>query len=58
MVKLYREQGLNWLAIAEKLNEAGFRASRGGAFQAVQVQRLYQRVTFGLNPAGCPLEKT
>lgn len=44
MVQLYREQGLNWLSIAEKLNEAGFRASRGGAFQAVQVQRIYQRI--------------
>lgn len=44
MVKLYREQGLNWLAIAEKLNEAGFRASRGGAFQAVQVQRIFNRL--------------
>jgi hypothetical protein len=44
MVKLYREQGLNWLAIAGKLNEAGFRASRGGAFQAVQVQRIFERI--------------
>ncbi|KAA5539043.1 recombinase family protein [Adhaeribacter rhizoryzae] len=44
MVQLYRAQGLNWLAIAGKLNEAGFRASKGGAFQAVQVQRIYQRI--------------
>lgn len=45
MVKLYRAQGLNWLAIADKLNEDGFRASKGGAFQAVQVQRIYERIT-------------
>lgn len=32
-------------AIATRLNEAGFRASRGGAFQATQVQRIYQRLT-------------
>jgi len=44
MVKLYRSQGLNWMSIADKLNEAGFRASRGGEFQAVQVQRIYERI--------------
>jgi hypothetical protein len=31
-------------AIAGKLNETGFKASRGGAFQAVQVQRIYERI--------------
>ncbi|WP_317046591.1 recombinase family protein [Adhaeribacter arboris] len=44
MVNLYRAQGLNWVAIAEKLNEAGFRASRGGRFQAIQVQRIFERL--------------
>jgi len=44
VVKLYRAQGLNWLAIASKLNEDGFRTSRGGSFQAVQVQRIFNRV--------------
>jgi DNA invertase Pin-like site-specific DNA recombinase len=44
VVKLYRAQGLNWLAIAGKLNEDGFRTSRGGAFQAVQVQRIFERI--------------
>lgn len=44
MVKLYRAQGLSWMGIAEKLNQAGFRASRGGDFQAVQVQRIFNRV--------------
>ncbi|RDV10698.1 resolvase [Pontibacter diazotrophicus] len=32
-----------WKEIARKLNEAGFRASRGGPFQATQVQRIHQR---------------
>ncbi|WP_115375868.1 recombinase family protein [Adhaeribacter pallidiroseus] len=43
MVNLYRAQGLTWMAIAEKLNEAGFKASRGGQFQANQVQRIHIR---------------
>jgi len=47
MVQLYRSQGLNWMAIAGKLNEAGFRASRGGEFQAVQVQRIFERSITG-----------
>ncbi|WP_233219340.1 recombinase family protein [Adhaeribacter arboris] len=33
MIELYRSKGLSWLAIAGKLNEAGFRASRGGSFR-------------------------
>ncbi|GEO05538.1 resolvase [Adhaeribacter aerolatus] len=43
LVRLYREQGLTWLSIAEKLNQSGFRASKGGAFQATQVQRIFKR---------------
>lgn len=35
-----RGAGLRWSAIADKLNEAGFKTSKGKAFQAVQVQRL------------------
>ena len=35
---------LPWAEIANRLNEAGFRASRGGAFQATQVQRIYRRL--------------
>lgn len=35
-----RSAGLRWSAIADKLNEAGFKTSKGKAFQAVQVQRL------------------
>jgi hypothetical protein len=41
----FRQQGLIWLAIAGKLNEAGFKASRGGDFRAVQAQRIYERVS-------------
>jgi DNA invertase Pin-like site-specific DNA recombinase len=38
LVQAYRKQGLTWLVIAVKLNKAGFGASRGRAFQAVQVR--------------------
>ncbi len=44
MIKLYRKQGLSWLGIAGKLNEDGFRTSRGREFQAVQVQRIIKRL--------------
>lgn len=44
MIKLYRKQGLTWMGIAAQLNEDGFRTSRGREFQAVQVQRIYQRI--------------
>lgn len=44
LVQAYRKQGLTWLAIASKLNDAGFKASRGGDFQAVQVQRIHERI--------------
>lgn len=39
------KEPLSWVEIATKLNEAGFRASRGGAFQATQVQRIHRRLT-------------
>jgi DNA invertase Pin-like site-specific DNA recombinase len=44
LVRAYRQQGLSWLAIAGLLNQAGFKASRGGEFQAVQVKRIYDRI--------------
>ncbi|QNF31384.1 recombinase family protein (plasmid) [Adhaeribacter swui] len=44
LIQVYRQQGFTWLAIAQKLNEAGFKTSRGGMFQAVQVQRIYQQL--------------
>ncbi|KAA5538862.1 recombinase family protein [Adhaeribacter rhizoryzae] len=43
LIQVYRQQGMTWLAIAEKLNQAGFKTSRGSQFQAVQVQRIYFR---------------
>lgn len=40
-----RSQGLGWSEIARTLNNEGFRTAKGKAFQAVQVQRLYNRAT-------------
>jgi hypothetical protein len=45
LIQAYRQQGLSWLANACKLNEAGFKTSREGEFQAVQVQRIYERIS-------------
>ncbi|QNF31288.1 recombinase family protein (plasmid) [Adhaeribacter swui] len=44
LIQLHRQQNKSWKDIALELNDAGFRASRGGAFQAVQVQRIYNRL--------------
>ena len=52
------QQPMPWAQISQALNEAGFRTSRGGMFQIVQVQRLFERVTASLNPINSPLEKT
>ena len=43
LIQVYRQQGLTWLAIAHKLNEAGFKTSQGGTFQTIQVQRIYMK---------------
>lgn len=43
MIRAYRAQGLTLDGIADKLNRAKFRASRGGKFTATQVQRLLNR---------------
>jgi DNA invertase Pin-like site-specific DNA recombinase len=42
-VRMYRESGLTYAAIADKLNAAGFRASKGGEFTATQVMRIFNR---------------
>lgn len=42
LISVYKEKGLSWSKIAEKLNNAGFKTAKGGTFQAVQVQRLYK----------------
>lgn len=54
--KLVAEQQLasrkpNWSTIARHLNSAGFRTPKGKEFQAIQVQRLYQKL--GRKPATC-----
>ena len=38
-----KEQGLTYYAITEKLNESGFKTSRGNDFNQMQVKRLYKR---------------
>jgi DNA invertase Pin-like site-specific DNA recombinase len=45
LVQAYRQQSFSWLEIAGKLNEAGFKTSRGGDFQAVQVRRIHERIS-------------
>jgi DNA invertase Pin-like site-specific DNA recombinase len=44
LIQEYRGKGLNWVEIADKLNSSGFRASRGGKFQSVQVKRISDRI--------------
>ncbi len=44
MIAMMRQAGRNYVQIAAELNQAGFRTSRGGQFQATQVMRLYQRM--------------
>ena len=43
LIKSYRSQGMNWSAIANELNNAGFKTSQGKSFQVVQVQRIFRR---------------
>lgn len=43
MIKQLVNSGHNWSEIARQLNQEGFKTPRGGRYQAVQVQRLYQR---------------
>ena len=45
MIKALRENGMNWLNIAQTLNQHGFKTSQGKVFQAIQVQRLYRKPT-------------
>ena len=44
LIESYRVKGMRWAHIAQKLNDSGFRASRGGEFQATQVQRIFERI--------------
>lgn len=43
MVVMMHKAGKNYTEIADQLNQAGFRTSRGCTFQATQVMRLYER---------------
>ncbi len=43
MIGPLRNGGMNWSEISRHLNHHGFGTSRGKAFQAVQVQRLFDR---------------
>ena len=47
LIASFRGQGMAWKEIARRLNEAGFRASQGGQFQATQVQRIHRRLAPG-----------
>ena len=41
------KEPMTWAQIRQALNDAGFRTSKGGMFQIVQVQRIYERKTTG-----------
>jgi DNA invertase Pin-like site-specific DNA recombinase len=43
MIKQLVQQGHNWSEIARQLNAEGFKTPKGHSYQAVQVQRLYNR---------------
>ena len=43
-IQTLRDEGLGWRKVADKLNAEGFRAPRGGTWQAHQVLRVAQRV--------------
>lgn len=45
LILLYKDKGLTLQAIANRLNENGFRTSRGKLFQRVTVKRLWERVS-------------
>ena len=43
LIRLYRNEGLTYQAIADRLNQMGFRTRRGKPFLAMSVQRLDRR---------------
>lgn len=43
MIKQLVKEGHNWSEIARQLNAAGFQTPKGNHYQAIQVQRLYNR---------------
>lgn len=44
LIAEWREKGMTYATIANRLNEHGFRTPRGCQFQATQVMRLHQRL--------------
>jgi DNA invertase Pin-like site-specific DNA recombinase len=40
---LYKKQGLSYAKIAEKMNNAGFKAPKGGNISAIQVKRMIEK---------------
>ena len=44
MIKELREQGMSYQKIADRLNQFGFKTSRGKKFSAMQVKRLADRI--------------
>ncbi len=44
LISQLKQAGTSWTAIADQLNSNGFKTSKGKAFQAVQVQRIHQRL--------------
>lgn len=45
LIKLLKDANMNYNKIAKKLNESGFKTAKGKEFQAVQVQRIYNKYT-------------
>lgn len=44
MIKQLVKEGHNWSEIARQLNAGGFKTPKGNIYQAIQVQRLYNRL--------------
>jgi DNA invertase Pin-like site-specific DNA recombinase len=45
MIRMYRNEGLSFEQIADRLNQAAFRTREGKPFLPMQVYRIHQRVT-------------
>ncbi len=46
LIKMYREKGLSYAKIAEKLNQSTYKTRTGKPFHAMQVQRIHQRTNY------------
>lgn len=43
LIEMYREKGMSYAKIAEKLNQSTYKTRTGKQFHAMQVQRIHQR---------------